>query len=181
MVDQISISPERMQAERLARFQDLQPNSEAFVDIRIPGNARDVLTVIGRGVSENDDFTVPIEASGFNLAWVRAPHNNGASLHFHDTTEVFIAIKGQWEIFWKNLEGDEHKAVLEPFDTISVPVGVSRGFRNLGDESNLMLAILEGTDAGRVHWPPETVAEGRKYGLDLDEHGDLVEVGTARG
>ena len=73
MVDQVSISPERMQAERLARFQDLQPNSEAFVDIRIPGNARDVLTVIGRGVSENDDFTVPIEASGFNLAWVRAP------------------------------------------------------------------------------------------------------------
>ena len=60
-------------------------------------------------------------------------------------------------------------------------MGVSRGFRNLGDESNLMLAILEGTDAGRVHWPPETVAEGRKYGLDLDEHGDLVEVGTARG
>ncbi len=68
--------------------------------------------------------------------------------------------------------------MLEPYDTISVPVGVSRGFRNLGDASGLMLAILGGTDAGRVHWPAETIAEARKYGLTLDEHGDLVEVGS---
>ena len=174
MVDQVSISPERMHAERIARFDDLQANSEAFVDIRIPGNARDIFTVIGAGVSENDDFKVPIPARGFNLAFIRAPHDNGASLHFHDTIEVFTAIQGEWEIFWTNLEGDEHRIVLKPYDTISVPEGVSRGFRNLGDESNLMLAVLEGTDPGRVHWPAETVAEGRKYGLVLDASGDLV-------
>jgi len=174
MVDQVSISPKTMHAERIARFDDLQANGAAFVDARIPGNARDIYTVIGRGVSENDDFTVPIVARGFNLAFVRSPHDNGASLHFHDTIEVFTAIRGEWEIFWKNLEGDEHRVVLKPYDTISVPEGVSRGFRNLGDESNLMLAVLEGSDAGRVHWPPETVAEGRKYGLDLDADGNLV-------
>ena len=178
MVDQVSISADRMTAERIARFDDLAANSEAFVDIRIPGNARDIYTVIGRGVSENEDFTVPIQARGFNMAFVRAPHDNGASLHYHDTIEVFMALQGEWEIFWKNLEGDEHKAVLRPYDTISVPEGVSRGFRNLGDESGLMLAVLEGTDAGRVHWPPETVAEGRKYGLELDAEGNPVEVSS---
>ncbi|MEE9276781.1 MAG: cupin, partial [Dehalococcoidia bacterium] len=94
------------------------------------------------------------------------------------TIEVFMALIGQWEIFWKNLEGDEHKIVLDPYDTISVPVGVSRGFRNLGDESGLMLAILGGTSAGRVHWPEETLREARKYGLELNAAGDLVEVGA---
>ena len=174
MVDQIGINPERMAAERLARFDELQPNREAFVDSRIPGNTRDIYTVIGRGVSENDDVTVPIQARGFNLAFVRAPHDNGASLHYHDTIEVFIAIQGEWEIFWKNLEGDEHNIVLQPNDTISVPEGVSRGFRNRGDESSLMVVVLEGTDVGRGHWPPETVEEGRKYGLSLDAEGNLV-------
>ncbi len=176
MVDQVSISADDMQSQRIARFADLQANTEAFVDIRIPGNARDIYQVIGPVVSESDEATGPIKPRGFNLAYIRAPHNNGASLHFHDTIEVFTAIVGQWEIFWKNLEGDEHKTVLNPYDTISVPEGVSRGFRNLGDENNLMMAVLEGTDPGRVHWPQDTLDEAKKYGLALNEHGDLAEI-----
>ena len=129
--------------------------------------------------SQSDEATGPIKPRGFNLAYIRAPHDNGASLHFHDTIEVFTAIVGQWEIFWKNLEGDEHKTVLNPYDTISVPEGVSRGFRNLGDENNLMIAVLEGTDPGRVHWPKETIDEAKKYGLGLDENGDMVEIGES--
>lgn len=174
MVDQISISTDRMTNERIALFKDLESNAEAFVDIRIPGNARDIFTVIGSGVSENPGFKVPIPSRGFNVAFIRAPQDNGASLHYHDTIEVFMPLIGDWEIRWKNLEGDEHKVVLGPYDTISVPEGVSRGFRNLGDESNLMLAILEGTDAGRVHWPQETIDEARDHGLVLNADGDLV-------
>ena len=112
-----------MQSQRIARFADLRANTQAFVDIRMPGNAREIYSVIGPGVSENAEAASPIDGRGFNLAFVRAPNNNGASLHFHDTIEVFMAIEGQWEIFWKNLEGDEHKTVLNPYDTISVPEG----------------------------------------------------------
>ena len=114
MVDQVSISADDMTSQRIARYADLRANAEAFVDIRIPGNARDVYQIIGPGVSETSDAPGPIKPRGFNLAYIRAPHNNGASLHYHDTIEVFTAIVGQWEIFWKNLEGDEHKTVSTP-------------------------------------------------------------------
>ena len=39
-----------------------------------------------------------------------------------------------------------------------------------------MIAVLEGTDPGRVHWPQETIDEAKNYGLALDEKGDMVEI-----
>ena len=43
--------------------------------------------------------------------------------------------------------------ILEPYDTISVPTHVMRGFRNAGTETALMLAVVGGKDPGRVGWP----------------------------
>ena len=64
--------------------------------------------------------------------------------------------------------------MLEPYDTVSVPIGASRGFRNAGDETALMLAVVGGTDPGKVRWPDETIDEARRHGIGLDDNGDLV-------
>jgi hypothetical protein len=37
-----------------------------------------------------------------------------------------------------------------------------------------MLAVVGGTDPGKVRWPDETVAEARRHGIGLDDNGDLV-------
>ena len=41
-----------MQA-RTARFRELRPSKQAFVDTRIPEHVRDIYNVIGKGVTED--------------------------------------------------------------------------------------------------------------------------------
>ena len=42
--------------------------------------------------------------------------------------------------------------MLEPIDVFSVPPGFMRGLRNVGTEPAHILAILGGTDPGKVRW-----------------------------
>jgi hypothetical protein len=50
-----------------------------------------------------------------------------------------------------------------------------RGFRNVGKESAHLMAILGGTDAGRVSWAQKVLEQAKQTGLKLDAHGDLVQ------
>ncbi len=175
-IKRIDVAPEAMERDRVGRFKALRSSAKAFIDTRLPNGKRDILTVIGRGVIEDADLAPPIlDNKDFNVAYVRAKHGCGATLHIHETNEVFIPLKGQWGIYWQNRDGARHEVVLDPYDTMSVPIGASRGFRYLGKGEGLMLAIVGGTDPGRVHWPKETVDEAKKHGFVL-RHGDLVEL-----
>jgi hypothetical protein len=49
-----------------------------------------------------------------------------------------------------------------------------RGFRNVGKESGYLMAILGGTDAGRVSWASQVLEKAKQTGLQLDEQGNLV-------
>lgn len=175
-IKRIDVSPTRMEAERVGRYKTLKSSAKAFIDTRLPNGAREILTVIGRGVIEDAELAPPIKDNrDFNVAYIRAKHGCGASLHIHETNEVFIPMKGAWGVFWQNRDGTRHEVVLDPYDTVSVPIGVSRGFRYLGRGTGLMMAIVGGTDPGRVHWPKETVADAKKHGFVLHD-GDLVEL-----
>ena len=72
----------------------------------------------------------------------------------------------------------EQEIFLEQWDTISVPPGVMRGFRNAGTEDAYLLAMLGGTDAGRVVWSPDVLEKAKQTGLSLDKKGNLVSVRT---
>ena len=76
-------------------------------------------------------------------------------------------------MFWGD-EG-EHEVELEPWDVISVPVGVMRGFRNVGDGYANLMALLGGTDAGKVDWAQSVLDKAADTGLTLDAEGNLVE------
>jgi len=168
----VQMSKEQM-LKRVARFKELKPSRKAFVDSLIPGHEREIFNVIGRGVTEDPSLNPAItDARDFNVTLVRSGAGKGAALHAHPTVEVFIALSGRWAVYW----GDrgENEIILEQWDTISVPPGVMRGFRNAGTEHGYLLAILGGTDAGHVAWAPEVLEAAKQTGLALDEQGNLV-------
>ncbi len=161
---------------RVARFRDIPSSPRAFADTAIPGHRRTLMSVIGRGVTENPDFLPAIpHAENFHIDYIEAERGNGAALHSHDTEEVFVVITGRWAVRW----GDrgEEEVVLEEGDVISVPPGVMRSFENLAEGRHRLLSVLGGHDPGRVKWA-ETVAEaGRKAGVGFDDGGNAVHLG----
>jgi len=159
--------------KRVARFKTLTPHPVTFLDQALPQHKRDVFNLIGRGVSEEKAAAAEItDVRDFNVQMSRAKPGHGAGLHAHQTIETFMPLNGRWAIFWG--ERGEHELILEQFDLISVPPGVMRGFRNVGDDEAYLFTVLGGTDPGRVAWSPALVAEAKARGWELGPDGDLV-------
>jgi mannose-6-phosphate isomerase-like protein (cupin superfamily) len=154
---------------RVARFGELEPSEALFIDTAIPGYARTIWSIVGPNVGEDRSAQTAIPPEDFNLAVIEAEPGNGSALHTHTTVEVFMALSGRWQIFYG--ENEEHETFLEQWDVCSVPAGVWRGFRNAGDSSAHLLALVGGTDAGRLTWAPRVLAEAKKSGMTLDEQG----------
>ncbi len=170
----VQVSAEQMQ-ERVARFKGLRPSKQAFVDTRIPEHVRDIYNVIGKGVTEDPDLKPAITAvEGFNITYIGAESGKGAALHSHSTVEVFIPLSGRWSVFWG--EEGENEVILDTFDCVSVPVGILRGFRNVGEGHAYLMAVLGGTDAGKVGWAKSVLERAEETGLSLDASGNVVEL-----
>ena len=171
------ISKAAMERESVARAKNARGMEPAFLDQRIPRYEREIINMVGMGVTENAALrpNVMTGAAGFSVTYVRAKNGKGAALHRHATEEVFIPVKGPWQVFW--LEGDEERTVdLDEGDVVNVPIGIYRGFRSLTDRPDaLMMAIIGGPDAGKVDWHPSVIEEARKTGLSVDDDGNLVE------
>lgn len=172
-ISDIDYSVAEMEAN-VARFNELKSSSQAFLDTRIPGYEREIFSIIGNGVQEDPNMNPPIDPQDFHLAMIRAEPGKGAALHSHLTQEVFVALSGRWAIFW-GPEG-EKEVILEPQDVISVPIHIMRGFRNVGEETAMMLAVVGGKDPGRVGWPDSLKAMAKDAGLTIDDEGNLVEL-----
>jgi RimJ/RimL family protein N-acetyltransferase/mannose-6-phosphate isomerase-like protein (cupin superfamily) len=143
---------------RVARFAALVPTAD-YVDAGIPGCERTTWRVLGVPPD------APLSASGFHLNLVRCEPGRSAPLHNHLTPEVFIALTGRWEVFW----GPEGARALPlgPWDTIVIPPGVSRGFRNVGAEDAMLIGIAEGREPGRINWTEAVRAAARAAGVEL--------------
>jgi mannose-6-phosphate isomerase-like protein (cupin superfamily) len=170
------ISRATMESGHVARAASAKGSDLAFLDQRIPAYEREIINMVGMGVTENSALQPQVKAGaeGFSVTYVRAPRGKGAALHRHATEEVFIPVKGRWQVFW--LEGDAERTVdLDEGDVCNVPIGIYRGFRNLSDRPGaLLMAIIGGPDAGKVDWHPSVVAEARKTGLSVDDDGNLI-------
>jgi quercetin dioxygenase-like cupin family protein len=169
------ISQEAMERGYVARA-NARGSDLAFLDQRITAYEREIINMVGMGVTENASLKPHVQAGaeGFSVTYVRAPKGKGAALHRHATEEVFIPIKGRWQVFW--LDGDAERTVdLDEGDVINVPIGIYRGFRNLSDRPDaLLMALVGGPDAGKVDWHPSVVAQARKTGLAVDDDGNLI-------
>src|SRR5262245_664983 len=173
------VSVETMEKDCVARARTVKGSDLAFLDQRLPGYQREIINIIGSGVTENmaDSSLAPkikLPAHGFAVVYIRAPKGGAAALHRHATEEVFISVKGQSGVFWR--DGDtERQSIADVGDPVNVPIGGFRGFRNVGDEpDSLLIALVGGPDPGRVVWHPTVVEEARKTGLSGDDDGNLI-------
>lgn len=165
-----------MLAQRLVRYQGLRPCTTAFIDTRTPGRQeKENFTIIGPGVAENPDQHVHIRIPhGFNIGGARQPPGCINSQHSHETAEVFIIHSGTWA-FYLGPECEDGEVVLGPGDTISIPIHVFRGFKNVGDDVGFMFAVLGGDDPGHVTWAPSVFEQAGDYGLLLLDDGSLID------
>ena len=170
------VSLETMERDNVARANAVKGSDLAFLDQRIPAYEREIIDMVGMGVTENAALKPKVKAGahGFSITYVRAPKGKGAALHRHATEEVFIPVKGRWQVFW--LDGEAERTLdLDEGDVVNVPIGIYRGFRNLSDRPDaLLMAIIGGPDAGKVDWHPSVLAEARTTGLSVDDDGNLI-------
>lgn len=143
---------------RVARFKKLVPTDD-YVDAAIPGCERTTYRVLGHQPE------APLQAEDFHLNIVLCQPGKAAPLHNHLTQEVFVALTGRWEVFW-GPEG-RRSLVLEPLDTVSIPPGVSRGFRNVSAEPSLLMGMASGRDPGNINWPEHVRAAAAAVGVHL--------------
>jgi quercetin dioxygenase-like cupin family protein len=136
--------------DRLSRFKELRPLP--IQNDSIPQAARDVvyarklLSVIGLEGESGSPINsgAPIRgAAGMTMTLAVCPPGQGPGLHNHIRTyETFTVLKGRFEVSWN--DDGSGRAVLDPFDTISVPPGICRAFRNIGDEEGILQVIITG-------------------------------------
>jgi mannose-6-phosphate isomerase-like protein (cupin superfamily) len=172
-VTDMDVSMDEMM-KHVARFKEQTSTARSFIDTRIPGHEREIFSIIGQSTMEDPDLRPTIPAQDFHLSIIKADPGKGAALHSHLTQEVFMPLIGKWGIYW-GPTGDK-EVILDPCDVISVPVHVMRGFRNAGDETGLLLAIVGGHDPGKVGWPETMKRLARAAGLELTEDGTFREI-----
>lgn len=167
------ISREEMLRTRVSRFKQLRPFPKMFVDTVIPEYKREIFSIIGQGVNEDPDSAPAISAQHcFSVGVIKIEPGQGGGLHAHTTEEVFVPLDGKVTIFWGD-EG-ENELELEQWDTISVPIGIMRGFRNSDNKTIHVLAIVGGHDGGRLEWDQNLLERARALGGELDETGHLA-------
>lgn len=168
----ISISSKDMQP-RVSRFAELKPlplaeSLDMSQDAKDVIYARQLLSVIGLGGDSETPISkgAPIQgAGGMTMTLAVCPPGNGPSLHSHQQTyETFTVLKGRFEISW-NDDGD-NRIELDPFDTVSVPPGVCRAFRNISDEEGILQVVISGgvNDMGDIDFPEAIAKRLEEFG-----------------
>ena len=139
---------------RIARFKDLVSTKTRHAEGKgIPLEVLEMITAkstfnvmspgnLGGQLSPNPPV-IGGDAGVFRLGFVTCPPGNGPGLHVHwNTHETFIAMTGKWEIRWGD-KGEE-RPVIEPFDLIAVPPGVTRQFINISGQDAHLMVIIKG-------------------------------------
>ena len=143
------IGNEEMQA-RVWRFDALEGSPNAFIDAAVPGHERVLFGALGAGTADEQIVKAVKTAENFHIDFIKAGPGQGAALHSHDSEEVFIVMTGRWKVTWGN--HGENELELDRFDGVSVPSGVMRSFENLGDQENVLMAIIGGKTPGYCVW-----------------------------
>ena len=162
--------------QRFIPFSSLRYSTEAFIDYRIPGCApKKNYALIGPGVSQNPNQPVSLrEKHGFQVGGVSMPNGKTNPPHMHFTAEVFICVKGPWQLHWGFNPGRQEAEVGEG-DIATVPTWIYRGFTNLGPDDAFMFTALGQNDTGGILWGPDTLEAARQQGVHLTEDYRIID------
>lgn len=174
------ISNEEM-LQRIARFEDVQKRGMPlmFIDSILPRHQRMNFSVVGDTASENPEFDpILTQPHQFQIGMVKAPPGCGPAFHTHDYIEAFMPLTGQWRYYWGNSPDEiEGETTIGPWDFISLPPGLWRGFENISDEDSWLFAVLEPHAhyaSKDPYWAQSVVDQAREYGFEADEHGKMI-------
>jgi quercetin dioxygenase-like cupin family protein len=176
MSDSISTPTKDELAQRISRFNELQPMSTAKDLDWVPQAAMDIIYARKLMPVILDDTKNPFGkaapifgAAGATMFISVMPPGQGPCLHSHnDTYETFMVLQGTIEYF----VGDpvEHRVTLGKWDVFSCPPRVYRGFRNVGTTDAVQLTVITGLSQGRDDVSmPNSIAEQVQR-----EHGEKV-------
>lgn len=176
-----NITSEEMENNYVIRFDELKKDGIPlmFIDSILPGHNRINYALIGDTASENEKFSPKITAPhGFQIGMVKAPKGNGPAYHTHDYIEAFLPLTGQWRFYWGNSEEEiEGETIIGPWDLISLPPGLWRGFENISDEDAWIFAVLEQHevfDGKDPYWPQVVIKQAEEHGFKADEFGKMI-------
>jgi mannose-6-phosphate isomerase-like protein (cupin superfamily) len=167
--DAADLSVEQMEREHVARFAEADFYWDQFLDTKVPGHNRSQANVIGAFSNRASAAAKITSPHNFFAGYMLLPPGSRGALHNHKTAEVFVPLQGRMRLFWG--ENGGRSIELGPFDMISVPPGVFRGFENIGDCDLLLLGILEGPDPGQVAWSPDIEAQAKRLGYEIGSNG----------
>ena len=162
--------------ERFIPFSSLRYSTEAFIDYRIPGCApKKNYALIGSGVSQNPNQPVSLrEKHGFQVGGVSMPNGKTNPPHMHFTAEVFICVKGPWQLHW-GFNPERQQAEVGEGDIATVPTWIYRGFTNIGPDDAFMFTALGQDDTGGILWGPDTLEAARQQGVHLTEDYRIID------
>ena len=161
--------------QRTARFDKLQAMSTLKDNPAVPEAARDIFLarkimpiVLEQTQNAFGSVAAIYGAAGLTMNISVCPPGQGPGLHAHHKTfETFFVLEGKFE-FSVNDDGAE-KVVLNQWDTLSVPPGVCRGFRNIDSKDSTLMTVITGGvhDRNDISLPPS-------IGAAIDAHGPGV-------
>jgi mannose-6-phosphate isomerase-like protein (cupin superfamily) len=134
--------------QRVVRFKEVPPLKNAYEETQLPAHERVLYRYFGNQASDAKDVPAAVEGIGLNVALATAEPGKGAPLHDHECEEIFVVMRGAFEIAFG--ENGEEKVVLHEWDAISVPSGIHRAWRNVGPPDGCIMAILA---AGKTELP----------------------------
>ncbi len=156
-------------AQRVARFDQLQPMSTSKDMADVPQEAMDVIfarklmpVILEHTKNPFGESAAIYGAAGTTMFVSVCPPGQGPCLHSHDKTyETFMVLDGAFE-FHLGDEGQE-TVILNKWDTFSCPPGVYRGFHKVADKDSVLPTVITGEVGARddVAVPPKITEELR--------------------
>jgi quercetin dioxygenase-like cupin family protein len=136
--------------QRVARYSQLVPYKDAMnatngippeaMLMMSPDKVMPIMSPLGW---EGRSKVAPVKgAPGLTITLAECPPGDSAGLHKHTASvENFFCVQSRFEIIW----GDQgqHSTVLEPLDFVSIPAGVYRDFKNVGNELGRLLVMIQ--------------------------------------
>jgi quercetin dioxygenase-like cupin family protein len=151
-------------------------SSRALLDSVLTGHEAELAPVVGHGMSQDRDHETPIGyPHGFSLDWIRMQIGRTIGRHFVAGKQVLIVFKGALEIDL-NDGADEVTVRANTQDVFSVPAGVWRSYRSVGDEPLEVAVLSAGDHKTRVSWAPEIARAVGKAGYAIDHNGYVADL-----
>jgi mannose-6-phosphate isomerase-like protein (cupin superfamily) len=179
MEETMSASPvyskRQLEDRNVARFNELEPLTDALFGQFLPNSQASLYKIINRGTADNPKVKPKIKIPhSFATTITSVPPGQGAPLHAHETEEVFFVLNGSMVFLWGD-EG-ENEITLNKWDTLSMPKHVMRGFENRTEETVNLYVVIGGPDEvtlGSVTYAPHIVEKAQEIGL-MDKNGKII-------